>query len=132
MTDPFALPTAEDTHLVEEERRQREYEALMAALRAAREKRRDEIRAKNAMQAARAARTGRRREVATRFRPGIDLALAKLADEHGVRGRGLQHRRSPVHRRCTPRRRKRCHCRRSIRTPGGSAATPSGSWPVSS
>ncbi|MFB9571406.1 competence protein CoiA [Streptomyces yanii] len=89
--------TAEDTHLVEDERRQREYEARMAALGAAREKKRDEIRAKNAIsrakalaeataaeQAARAAQTGRLREVAIRFRPGIDLALAKLADEHGV------------------------------------------------
>ncbi|MEV7471916.1 competence protein CoiA [Streptomyces kronopolitis] len=92
--------TAEDTHLVEEERRQREYETRMAALRAAQEKKRDEIRAKNAIsrakaldeataaeQAARAGRTGRTgrlREVAIRFRPGIDLALAKLADEHGV------------------------------------------------
>ncbi|MFI2458174.1 competence protein CoiA [Streptomyces sp. NPDC019539] len=88
---------AEDAHLVEEERRQREYETRMAALRAAQEKKRDEIRAKNAVsrakalaeateaeQAARATQTGRLREVAIRFRPGIDLALAKLADEHGV------------------------------------------------
>lgn len=87
--------TAEDTHLVEEERRRREYETRMAALRAAQEKKRDEIRAKNAIsrakalaettaaeQAARAAQAGRLREVAIRFRPGIDLALAKLADEH--------------------------------------------------
>ncbi|MGW6602497.1 competence protein CoiA family protein [Streptomyces sp. NPDC055036] len=88
---------AEDTHLIEEERRQREYETRMAALQAAREKKRDEIRAKNAIsrakalaeataaeQAARTARTGRLRGVAIRFRPGIDLALAKLADEHGI------------------------------------------------
>ncbi|WP_234021957.1 competence protein CoiA [Streptomyces sp. Amel2xE9] len=89
--------TAEDTHLVEEERRQRESEARMAAFQAAREKKREEIRAKNAVsrakalaeataaeQAARATGTGRLREVAIRFRSGIDLALAKLADEHGV------------------------------------------------
>ncbi|MEU3278835.1 competence protein CoiA [Streptomyces antibioticus] len=88
---------AEDAHLAEEERRQREYDARTAALRAAQEKKRDEIRAKNAIsrakalaeataaeQAARAAHTGRLREVAIRFRPGIDLALAKLADEHGI------------------------------------------------
>ncbi|MDQ8707568.1 competence protein CoiA [Streptomyces sp. LHD-70] len=88
---------AEDTHLLEEERRQHEYETRRAALRAAQEKKRDEIRAKNAIsrakaleeataaeQAARTAQTGRLREVAIRFRPGIDPTLAKLADEHGV------------------------------------------------
>ncbi|MBD3575263.1 competence protein CoiA [Streptomyces sp. KD18] len=89
--------SAEDTHLVEEERRQRAYETRMAALRAAQERKREEIRAQNAIsrakavdeattaeRAARAARTGRLREIAIRFRPGIDLALAKLADERGV------------------------------------------------
>lgn len=89
--------TAEDAHLIEEERRQREHETRMAALRVAREKKQVEIRAKNAVsrakaldqaataeQVARAARTGRLREVAIRFRPGIDLALTKLADLHGV------------------------------------------------
>ncbi|MFF6903304.1 competence protein CoiA family protein, partial [Streptomyces hydrogenans] len=89
--------TAEDTHLVEEERRRREYETRTAALRAAQEKKRDEIRAKNSVsrakaldeateaeQAARATQTGRLREVAICFRSGIDLALAKLADDYGV------------------------------------------------
>ncbi|MGR3939333.1 hypothetical protein [Streptomyces sp. BRA346] len=69
----------------------------MAALRAAQEKKRDEIRAKNAIsrakalaeateaeQAARATQFGRLREgrhpLPTRHRPG----LAKLADDHGV------------------------------------------------
>lgn len=88
---------AEDAHLIEEERRRREHKNRMAALRVAQEKKRDEIRAKNAVSrakaldeaataehAARAARTGRLREIAIRFRPGIDLALAKLADLHGV------------------------------------------------
>ncbi|MFI1189349.1 competence protein CoiA [Streptomyces californicus] len=88
---------AEDAHLIDEERRQREYERRMAALRAAREKKRTEARAKNALsranalaeatsaeQAARSSRTGRLRGIAIRFRPGIDLALAKLADQHGV------------------------------------------------
>ncbi|MFE1765403.1 competence protein CoiA [Streptomyces angustmyceticus] len=89
--------TAEDTHLLEEDRRRREYETRMAPLRAAHEKKRNEIRAKNALsrakalseateaeQAARAAQARRLREVAIRFRTGIDLALAKLADEHGI------------------------------------------------
>ncbi|MEU5415746.1 competence protein CoiA [Streptomyces clavifer] len=88
--------SAEDAHLVEEERRRREHETRMAALQVAQEKKRDEIRARNtvsrakavdeatsAEHAARTARTGRLREVAIRFRPGIDLALATLAD-HGV------------------------------------------------
>lgn len=88
---------AEDAYLVEDERQTRIREANLATLRAAQEKKRDEIRAKNAIsrakaldeataaeQAARAAQAGRLREVATRFRPGIDQALAKLADEHDV------------------------------------------------
>lgn len=89
--------SAEDTHLVEEERRQREHETRTAALRAAWEKKRDAIMAKNSVsrakaleeaaeaeQAARTAQTGRLREVAIRFRSGVDLALAKLADDHGI------------------------------------------------
>ncbi len=89
--------SAEDAHLIEEERRQREHETRVAALRAAREKKRAEARSKNAVsrtnaleeatsveQAARAAEGGRLREIAIGFRPGIGLALAKLADEHGV------------------------------------------------
>ncbi|BDH14271.1 hypothetical protein [Streptomyces hygroscopicus] len=69
----------------------------MAPLRAAQEEKRDEIRAKNAIsrakalseaaeaeQAARTAQARRLREVAIRFRSGIDLAPAKLADEHGI------------------------------------------------
>ncbi|MDX2963319.1 hypothetical protein [Streptomyces acidiscabies] len=89
--------TAEDVHLAEEERRRREREPQLAALRAAHDKKRDEIRGKNAAsrakalsaataaeQAARATGDGRLREAAVRFRPGIDLALAKLADEYGV------------------------------------------------
>ncbi|MEV6699261.1 hypothetical protein AB0M68_19105 [Streptomyces sp. NPDC051453] len=88
---------AEEAHLVEEERLRRLRENRMSAVKAAQEKKRDEIRARNAVsrakarseatgaeQAARAAQSGRMREVAIRFRLGIDLALAKLASEHDV------------------------------------------------
>ncbi|MEU5114325.1 hypothetical protein AB0G64_22820 [Streptomyces longwoodensis] len=47
-TAPQYIET-EDAHLVEEELRQREYDTRMAALRAAQEKKRDAIRAKNAI-----------------------------------------------------------------------------------
>jgi hypothetical protein len=91
--------TAEEAHLAEEERRRHIYESRMAALRRAREKKRDEIRAKNAISRAKALteataaeqaarsnqiRAGRLQEAAIRFRPGIDQALAKLASEKGV------------------------------------------------
>lgn len=137
---------AEDAHLVEEERRQREYETRMAALRAAQEKKRDEIRAKNAVsrakalaeateaeQAARAAQTGRLREVAIRFRPGIDPALAKLADEHGVTATvGFSAPATPgTPAACPSSTRTASPPPSSTPTPGGSAATPSGSWPAS-
>ncbi|MFM9607151.1 competence protein CoiA family protein [Streptomyces niveiscabiei] len=89
--------TAEDVHVAEEERRRREREPRLAALRAAHDRRQEEIRAKNAAsrekalraaaeaeRAARATGDGKLREAALRLRPGIDLALAQLADEHGV------------------------------------------------
>lgn len=139
--------TAEDAHLIEEERRQREHETRMAALRVAREKKQVEIRAKNAVsrakaldqaataeQVARAARTGRLREVAIRFRPGIDLALTKLADLHGVTAtvgfstgdpRYLR-RRAPRRREgrpdCRLRPRPRAGPRQRLQTPGRSRA----------
>ncbi|MFJ8762062.1 competence protein CoiA [Streptomyces cyaneofuscatus] len=88
--------SAENAHLIEEERRQREHEKRIAALQETQAKKRDEIRAKNAVsrakaldeaataeKAARATRAGRLREIAIHYRPGIDLALATLAD-HGV------------------------------------------------
>ncbi|MFD5063829.1 competence protein CoiA [Streptomyces sp. NPDC058394] len=89
--------TAEDAHLVEEERQRRIREARLAALREAREKKREKTRARNAVirakalekataaeRAARQGGTGRLREVAIRFRTGIDQALVKLANDHSV------------------------------------------------
>ncbi|MFF1400450.1 competence protein CoiA [Streptomyces sp. NPDC058287] len=88
---------SEEAHLVEEERLRSLRENRMTAVKAAQERKRDEIRARNAVsrtkarseaagaeQAARAAQSGRMREVAIRFRLGIDLAIAKLASEHDV------------------------------------------------
>lgn len=89
--------TAETAHLEEEERRRRIHEARLAALRREKEKKREEIRARNqvtrskalaaataAEQAARTQPPGRLWQVARVFRRGVDQALAKLADEHGV------------------------------------------------
>ncbi|MFF1931429.1 hypothetical protein ACFVYB_25415, partial [Streptomyces sp. NPDC058228] len=72
-------------------------EARLAALREAREKKREKTRARNAVirakalekataaeRAARQGGTGRLREVAIRFRTGIDQALVKLANDHSV------------------------------------------------
>ncbi|MFC5143458.1 competence protein CoiA [Streptomyces aureoversilis] len=88
---------AEDAYLAEEERQWRIREDRRAALQQAHEKRRDAIRARNAISRAKALeeataaeqaarQTGARklREIAIGFRRGIDQALAKLADEHGV------------------------------------------------
>ncbi|WP_309238870.1 competence protein CoiA family protein [Streptomyces lunaelactis] len=89
--------TAETEHLEEEERRRRIREARMAALQGAKEKKREEIRARNAIsrakalteataaeQAARTQPPGRHWQSARLFRLGVDQALARLADDHGV------------------------------------------------
>ncbi|MGY1548280.1 competence protein CoiA family protein [Streptomyces sp. MN6] len=89
--------TAETAHLEEEERLRRVHEARMAALQREKERKREEIRARNAVtrakalaeataaeQAARAQPPGRLWQVARVFRLGVDQALAKLANEHGV------------------------------------------------
>ncbi|MET7802878.1 competence protein CoiA, partial [Streptomyces decoyicus] len=89
--------TAESAHLEEHERRQRLHSARAAELQRKREKKREEIRAKNAVsrasalaeatdaeQAARTRPPGSRWQAARLFRLGIDQALAKLADEHGI------------------------------------------------
>ncbi|WP_240512595.1 competence protein CoiA [Streptomyces griseoruber] len=89
--------TAETAHLEEEERQRRVQEARLAALQREKEKKREKIRARNqvtrakalteataAEQAARTQPPGRLWQVARVFRLGIDQALAKLADEHGV------------------------------------------------
>ncbi|MER7467677.1 competence protein CoiA [Streptomyces sp. NPDC097981] len=89
--------TAEAAHLEEEERRRRIDEARMAALQREKEKKREQIRARNAVTRAKAlaeataaeqeARTrppGRLWQVARVFRRGVDQALAKLAEEHGI------------------------------------------------
>ncbi|WP_190194119.1 competence protein CoiA family protein [Streptomyces minutiscleroticus] len=89
--------TAETSYLEEEERRRRAREAQLAALRQQEEKKREGIRARNAVtrtkalteataaeQAARTQPPGRLRQVARLYRRGIDQALAKLAEEHGV------------------------------------------------
>ncbi|WP_354637433.1 competence protein CoiA [Kitasatospora camelliae] len=88
---------AETAHLEEEERRQRVDDARRAARQQAREKRREGIRARNAVTRAKAlaeataaeldARTrppGRLWQVARVFRLGVGEALAKLAEEHGI------------------------------------------------
>ncbi|MGV9454570.1 competence protein CoiA family protein [Streptomyces sp. NPDC003635] len=88
---------AETAHLEEEKRRRRIQEARMARQQAAKDKRREEIRARNALtrakalaeataaeQAARAQPPGTTCQVARVFRPGVDRALAKLADEQGI------------------------------------------------
>lgn len=89
--------TAETAHLEEEERLRHVREARLAALQREKEKKREKIRARNAVtrakavaeataaeQAARTQPPGRLRQVARVFRLGVDQALAKLADEHGV------------------------------------------------
>ncbi|MFD4862841.1 competence protein CoiA family protein [Streptomyces atratus] len=89
--------TAETTHLEEEERRRRIHEARLAMLQREKEKKREQIRARNAVtrakalaeataaeQAARTQPPGRLWQVARVFRRGVDQALAKLADEHGI------------------------------------------------
>lgn len=90
---------AEDAHLVDKECRRRIQEARMAAARQAREKKRERIRAENAISRAKAleqataveraartdrAGTGRMRELAIGYRLGIDQPLALLASEYGV------------------------------------------------
>jgi hypothetical protein len=89
--------TAETAHLEEEERLRRIREARMAAVQREKEKKREQIRARNAVtrakalaeattaeQAARTQPPGRLWQVARVFRRGVDQALAKLADEHGI------------------------------------------------
>ncbi|MFH9728684.1 competence protein CoiA [Streptomyces sp. NPDC017254] len=89
--------TAETTELEEEQRRRRAYEARTAALQREREKRREEIRARNAVTRAKALTEATVVELAARtqppsrlwqaariFRRGVDQALAKLTDEHGI------------------------------------------------
>jgi competence protein CoiA len=89
--------TAETAHLEEEGRRRRIHEARTAALQRERERKREQIRARNAVtrakalaeataaeQAARTQPPGRLWQVARVFRRGVDQALAKLAEEHGV------------------------------------------------
>ncbi|MGX7760547.1 competence protein CoiA family protein [Streptomyces angustmyceticus] len=74
--------TAEDTHLLEEDRRRREYETRMAPLRAAHEKKRDEIRAKNALSRAKALSEATEAEQAAR------VAQARRLREVAIRPRG--------------------------------------------
>ncbi|MCL6734985.1 hypothetical protein [Streptomyces neyagawaensis] len=89
--------TAETARLEEEEQQRRVPEARLAALQRVKEKKREEIRARNqvtraralaeaaaAEQAARTQPPGRLWQVARVFRRGVDQALALLADEHGV------------------------------------------------
>ncbi|MEU1940983.1 competence protein CoiA [Streptomyces sp. NPDC020125] len=89
--------TAETVHLEEEERARRVREARLAALQREKEKKREKIRARNkvtrvkalagataAEQAARTQPPGRLWQAARVFRLGVDQALAKLADEHGI------------------------------------------------
>ncbi|MFJ2271898.1 competence protein CoiA [Streptomyces sp. NPDC087849] len=89
--------TAESAHLKEEERLRRIREAWMAAVQREKEKGREQIRARNAVtqakalaeataaeQAARTQPPGRLWQAARVFRRGVDQALAKLADEHGI------------------------------------------------
>ncbi|MFF7249990.1 competence protein CoiA [Embleya sp. NPDC008237] len=83
---------AEHTHLAEEERRRRLQEEQTRAREQAREKKRDGIRARNAVSRAKAlaeataaeqlARLDRERE--PRPRPGVERALSRLAHEHDV------------------------------------------------
>ncbi len=88
---------AEDAYLAEAQRQLRIREARQAELEQRREEKRKAIRASNAIsraqalakatgaeQAARSNQTGRLRGVAIIFRTGVDQAIAKLADEHGV------------------------------------------------
>ncbi|WP_318205830.1 competence protein CoiA [Streptomyces sp. SCL15-4] len=88
---------AEAAHLEEEERRRRLHEARLAALQREKEKKKEQIRARNAVtqakalaeatiaeQAARTRPPSTHWQVARVFRRGVDQALAKLADEHGV------------------------------------------------
>ncbi|MBV9025599.1 MAG: competence protein CoiA [Streptomycetaceae bacterium] len=89
--------TAETAHLEEEERRRRVHEARVAALQREKEKKRAKIRASNAVsrakalaeataaeQAARTQPPSRLWQAARVFRLGLDQALARLADEHGI------------------------------------------------
>ncbi|MGI5144245.1 competence protein CoiA [Streptomyces sp. CA-106110] len=85
---------AEDAYLLEEERRRRTDEARMAELEKARVATRAKdaaARAKALAEAAAVEQTARthqagawRREMALHFRRGIDEALTKLAEEHGI------------------------------------------------
>jgi competence protein CoiA len=88
---------AETAHLEEEERQRRIREARQAAQQREKEKKREKIRARNAVsraqalaeattaeQAARTRPPSRLWQVARVFRRGVDQALAKLADEHGI------------------------------------------------
>jgi len=89
--------TTETAHLEEEERQRRIREARQAAREREKEEKREKIRARNAVtrakalaeataaeQAARTRPPGRLQQAARIFRLGVNEAMAKLADEHGI------------------------------------------------